>query len=114
LPSILSHSSSPSAYPFDRTTVYSPSNIYAAWDDAQYDDIFFSAVKEAQRRITEAALEEGQNIEKAPKYPNYAIYDTPVEEVYGEHLERLQKVKRRIDPLDVMGLSGGFKIRPFE
>jgi hypothetical protein len=60
--------------------------------------------------LTEKALAEGQDIEGAPLYGNYAIYDTPVEKLYGDNLARLRKIKFLVDPLNVMGLAGGWKI----
>jgi len=102
--------SSPSAYPQDRTYGYTPLGILYLWDDAKYDEDFYNAIRESTKVITQAAIEEGQDIQHAPKYPNYALYDTPVEEMYGKkNLERLRELKKRVDPENVMGLAGGFK-----
>ena len=49
-------------------------------------------------------------IKSSPLYPNYATWDAPLERIYGPNLEKLREVKRRVDPDDVMGLAGGFKI----
>lgn len=46
----------------------------------------------------------------AALYPNYAIFDTPVESIYGSNLDRMRKVKAAVDPDNVMGLAGGFKV----
>ena len=102
--------SSPSAYPPDRTYGYTPLGILYSWEDAKYDEDFYNAARESTRRITQAAIEEGQDIQYAPKYPNYAMHDTPLDEMYGEkNLERLRELKKRVDPENVMGLAGGFK-----
>ncbi|KIY62385.1 hypothetical protein CYLTODRAFT_361562, partial [Cylindrobasidium torrendii FP15055 ss-10] len=53
---------------------------------------------------------DGQDLSNAPLYPNYAIFDTPLEKIYGVNLEKLKEVKARVDPENVMGLAGGFKI----
>ncbi|KIJ06536.1 hypothetical protein PAXINDRAFT_80333 [Paxillus involutus ATCC 200175] len=42
-------------------------------------------------------------------YSNYAIVGTPVEEIYGDSLPRLRKIKEAVDPGNVMGLAGGWK-----
>lgn len=42
-------------------------------------------------------------------YPNYATYDTPLEDIYGSHLPRLRSLKLKVDPQNVMGLAGGWK-----
>jgi hypothetical protein len=47
---------------------------------------------------------------EAPLYPNYAIWDTPMDKMYGRNVGTLKEVKRKVDPEDVMGLAGGFKL----
>ena len=56
-----------------------------------------------------AVLADGQDLSHAAVYPNYALFDTPLEEMYGENVARLRKIRAEIDPEDVMGLAGGFK-----
>ena len=45
----------------------------------------------------------------APKYPNYAITGTPLEEMYGANVPKLRALKILVDPTNVMGLAGGWK-----
>jgi FAD/FMN-containing dehydrogenase len=71
--------------------------------------MFHDAVKQSVNQLRTVALSEGQQIEHAPLYPNYAIYDTPLEEIYGDNLPRLRALKKLHDPDNVMGLAGGFK-----
>jgi Berberine and berberine like len=40
---------------------------------------------------------------------NYALFSTPLVDMYGKNVERLREIRRAIDPEDVMGLAGGFK-----
>ena len=56
-----------------------------------------------------AVVADGQDLSHAAVYPNYALFDTPLEEMYGENVARLRKIRAEIDPEDVMGLAGGFK-----
>ncbi|KAH9168083.1 hypothetical protein EDB89DRAFT_1994255 [Lactarius sanguifluus] len=42
--------------------------------------------------------------------PNYALFDTPLEDIYGANLPRLRAIKQAVDPKDVMCLAGGFKL----
>jgi hypothetical protein len=67
------------------------------------------AIREAGDNLRAAALEDGQDIEHAAVYPNYALFDTPLEDMYGNHVPRLRALRRAVDPEDVMGLAGGFK-----
>jgi hypothetical protein len=56
------------------------------------------------------AVADGQPVENASHYVNYALYGTPVENIYGDNLGRLREIKAAVDPQDVMGLAGGFKL----
>ncbi len=62
------------------------------------------------KQITAAAVADGQAIEDVALYPNYALFDTPLERIFGGNVERLKVIKARVDPDDVMGLAGGFKL----
>ena len=108
LPTILTHGP-PTAYPPDRKTAFSPFPIYMSWDPEkpEKDAELLKAMKMMSKRLQEAAEKEG--IEVGPKYPNYAISGTPLEEMYGQNIERLKKTKARIDPKNIMGHAGGFK-----
>ncbi len=59
--------------------------------------------------IRAAALADGQNVSHAAKYVNYALFGTPLEDMYGGNVERLREIRAAIDPEDVMGLAGGWK-----
>jgi hypothetical protein len=56
-----------------------------------------------------AAIKDGQDLRGAAPYPNYALFGTPLEEMYGHHLGRLRKISRKYDPKGIMGLTGGWK-----
>jgi hypothetical protein len=60
--------------------------------------------------VTAAAIADGQNLTNAARYPNYALFDTPLEDLYGANLPRLRTIKKVIDPENVMDLTGGFKL----
>ena len=114
LPETYTHNTSPSAYPpsSSRSLGLLPLNIYFAWavDLLDSDSFFHDAVKQSAAHILNVALSEGQeNIENAPIYPNYAIFDTPLQNMYSENVPTLQSLRERIDPDNVMYLTGGFK-----
>lgn len=63
--------------------------------------------------IKAAASEEGiyTDAEAFPAYPNYALFDDPVEELHGPtNAARLRVLRQKYDPNRVMGLAGGFDI----
>ncbi|KAF9460196.1 hypothetical protein BDZ94DRAFT_1324266 [Collybia nuda] len=109
LPDLFSHNTTPSAYPPNRSIGLSPLNIYYAWLDPKFDSDFHQAARDTAASIRNAAIVESQDIIGAPPYPNYAIFDTPLEQMYGSGLAGLKTLKASVDPTNVMGLAGGFK-----
>jgi len=88
-----------------------PLNIYYAWILPLSDNVFQDAIRQSAARIRYAAVAEDQALSQdAPVYPNYAIFDTPLSQLYGGNLPFLKSVKAIVDPNNVMGLAGGFKI----
>jgi len=99
----------PSAYPPDRSRVCFPSVLIFSWSSSSLDKIMTRAIRESADSLRAAALKNGQDVEHAAVYPNYALFDTPLEDMYGKNVPRLRALRRSIDPEDVMGLAGGFK-----
>jgi hypothetical protein len=100
-----------SAYPPDRSHTILPSNLLVAWNDKSLDKdkYVYNSVRSLSASIIEAGIEDGQDLKKAAHYPNYAVYGTPLEKMYGKNVKRLREIKRKYDPFRVMDLTGGFK-----
>ncbi|EIW53224.1 FAD-binding domain-containing protein [Trametes versicolor FP-101664 SS1] len=110
LPSIFSHSAEgSSAFPPSRAKGLLPLNIYYAWGLDLADDAMHDAARQSAAHLTQVVLAEGQDVADAALYGNYAIFDTPLERIYGGNLARLQALKAQYDPENVMGLAGGWK-----
>jgi FAD/FMN-containing dehydrogenase len=109
LPSLFSHSTSPSAYPPNRSQGLLPLNLDFGWTDPSMDDAFHKAIRHSAASIKAKAIADGQDVASAALYGNYAISDTPLKDIYGSNLARLKRIKETYDPRDVMGLAGGFK-----
>ncbi|KAI9465691.1 FAD-binding domain-containing protein [Lactarius psammicola] len=105
---LLSHGT-PSAYPPDRSRVIFPSVINYLWTNASLDATMARALRQNTDLARAAVLADGQNVSHAAIYPNYALFDTPLKDMYGANVPRLRKIRAKIDPEDVMGLAGGFK-----
>ena len=110
LPSLLSHNSSPSAYPPSRSKGLLPLNLYFSWSPASSDRAFHDAIRASAAAIKAKAIALGQDVANAFVYSNYALFSTPLENIYGQNLPRLRSIKEQYDPRDVMGLAGGFRL----
>lgn len=85
-------------------------NIFFEWENPAYDANYLAAITETATRLRNLVGEEqGLGYEYYPKYNNYAVFTTPVSDIYGENLPFLRELKRRYDPEGVMDLAGGWK-----
>ena len=98
-----------SAYPPDRSHAIFQTVITLEWFGPSLDESMASMLRHISSTIRAAALADGQNVSRAAKYVDYALFGTPLEDIYGENMERLREIKAAIDPEDVMGLVGGWK-----
>ena len=105
---LFSHGSG-SAYPPDRSLAVFPSVVSVEWFNSSFDNEMASTLRQISNAIHTVALSDGQNVTHAAKYVNYALFSTPLEEMYGGNVERLREIRAAIDPQDVMALAGGWK-----
>ena len=105
---LFSHGSG-SAYPPDRSHAILPSSLTLQWSNASLDEMMAFVLRNISTTIHAAALADGQNVSHAAVYPNYALFGTPLEDMYGGNVERLRKIRAAIDPEDLMGRTGGWK-----
>ncbi|PBK85330.1 FAD-binding domain-containing protein [Armillaria gallica] len=103
LPGLLTHApAGSSAYPGSRDHTVFPSIVGLQWVSQSEDDVFLDAARQTAEKLGVA----GESI-----YPNYAIYDAPVVDMYGEEgVKRMEATRERVDPYGVMLLTGGFKV----
>ena len=75
------------------------------------DEAFINGQIQQAQFITQLADSEGQGASNLSLYPNYALSSVSVESLYGAaNLQRLESIKSVIDPQNIMGLAGGFKV----
>ncbi|KAJ6519121.1 FAD dependent oxidoreductase, partial [Mycena sanguinolenta] len=108
LPSAYLIGKTPTAYPPDRSQNIHPMNIYYAWMNSSFDEVMLRTSQASASHLKQVTAANG--ILGSAMYPNYALFGTPVEDLYGQNFARLQEIKRSVDPFDVMGLAGGFKL----
>ena len=89
---IFSHGSD-SAYPPDRSHAIFPTVVAAIWSNASLDETMAFALRNISNTIQAAALADGQNVSHAAVYPNYALFGTPLEDMYGGNVERLRQIR---------------------
>ncbi|KAF8260165.1 FAD-binding domain-containing protein [Lactarius quietus] len=99
----------PSAYPPDRSRTILPSVLIISWNDESLDQYMYDSLRSLSASILEAGIKDGQDLKDAAVYTNYAVYGTPLEEMYGKNVKRLREIKKKYDPFHVMDLAGGFK-----
>ena len=100
---------SDSAYPPDRSQPVFPAVLAFEWSNSSLDDTAAFGLRSFSDAVRDVALADGQNVSHAAKYPNVALFGTPLEDMYGGNVERLRKIRAAVDPTDVMGLTGGWK-----
>ncbi|KAG8219432.1 hypothetical protein J3R82DRAFT_357 [Butyriboletus roseoflavus] len=106
LPNVYNHTTLPSAWPGSRASPFSPLSIVFGWTgNGTTDDVMIKGMKQGAANLQAKALA----TEQLPLYGNYALADTPLEAMYGVNVERLKRMKKEVDPENVMGLAGGFK-----
>jgi hypothetical protein len=79
------------------------------WSNASLDNTMADLLRDGAKTIHGVAIADGQNLTDAAVYVNYALFDTPLEDMYGANVARLHAIKAKIDPEGVMDLAGGFK-----
>lgn len=100
------------AYPHpNSSTPLFPIQFQFSWLSPADDALFIDAIKSTQKAILQLALDEGQNVGGAKQilYPNYAIDNTPLRNLYGTNVAQLRKIRKAWDPRNVMYCAGGFK-----
>jgi hypothetical protein len=100
------------AYPHvPSATPLLPVLVQFGWQLPSDDDFFIDEIKLAVDSIMQVALNQDKNVNGTIKirYPNYALETTPLSEMYGGNVPRLQRIRRAWDPDNVMNLTGGFK-----
>ncbi|KIK68516.1 hypothetical protein GYMLUDRAFT_237560 [Collybiopsis luxurians FD-317 M1] len=74
------------------------------------DNQFNCSVQQNAGQITKVSLAESQSgVDIAPIYPNDVIYDTSLEVLDGDNIARMQSIKAKVDPNNVMSFTG-FKL----
>ena len=67
-------------------------------------------MEESIKRLAVVARADGLFIHDPPvMYGNDANAKTPLVDIYGENLPKLRALQDKIDPNNIMGLSGGYK-----
>ncbi|KAI0260002.1 FAD-binding domain-containing protein [Gloeopeniophorella convolvens] len=99
----------PSAYPPSRSQLFLPSSIYFGVTDESLDKKVRDAMRTSARTLHEIGIKEGQKLQDASPYVNYALIGTPLEWMYGQNLPRLRELRQKYDPDDIMRLAGGWK-----
>ena len=87
-----------------------PIIVQFGWDLPSKDEYFIDQIQSLANSLLQATLHDGQGGElRQIRYPNYALDNTPLSEMYGDNVDRLRTIRQSWDPDNVMCLAGGFK-----
>ncbi|KAH9953746.1 FAD-binding domain-containing protein [Russula dissimulans] len=106
---LFSYSTTPSAFPPDRSRALLPTNLYFAWTSSERDADVAALLRESTNTVLASAIADGQDVANAAVYGNYALFGTPIESLYGTNVQQLKDIRSVVDPTGVMALAGGFK-----
>ncbi|KAI6097199.1 FAD-binding domain-containing protein [Pisolithus sp. B1] len=109
MPTALKCNSTPSAWPPMHKEPIVPIVLSFGWTSEFSDDMMHGLIRQSTSTLFDKAVSLGQGVKDAPLYSNCALFDTPLERMYGNNVERLRKIKNQVDPHRVMNLAGGFK-----
>ncbi|KAF7441303.1 hypothetical protein PC9H_001652 [Pleurotus ostreatus] len=104
------NNSKPAAWPHSRDRVIVPLSAYFLWEGQENDEFWSVRMQTTLNNIKAVARREGYIYEDSPEYPTLAFGTTNAEEIYRENLDKLVAIRKKYDPDNVMGLTGGFKI----
>ncbi|KAL1673687.1 hypothetical protein EV122DRAFT_254991 [Schizophyllum commune] len=112
VPNYLSHAPEhSSAFPPSRKTRILPTAIAVGWTSPSLDAKGMQVTKDLGTALSAYASDvDNQDLSGYYIYPNYALADVRVEDMYGDNLEKMREVRERIDPNGLMALAGGFKV----
>ncbi|KAG1907753.1 uncharacterized protein F5891DRAFT_1180783 [Suillus fuscotomentosus] len=109
LPSMFDTSTS-AAWPHERGRPNGPLLACFQWEGESNDSFWIGMMKQILQSIQKVAEAEGCTNDKLPKYCNTSLADTPVQDIYKEHLPKLIAIRAKYDPNNMMGRTGGFRI----
>ncbi|CAA7271051.1 unnamed protein product [Cyclocybe aegerita] len=98
-----------SAYPHSPDRQVTPCNPWITFSDNADADYFHALLRKMSDAIQAFAVAQGQSRWDDIHYPNYALADTPLNLLYGSNVPQLKRLRRAVDPKNIMGLTGGYK-----
>jgi len=112
LPNLMNYTHTAAYSLFASSTLLLPVFFQFSWTNASDDNDFVDAIRLSRNNLYQAALDQGQTINGSQQiqYPNYALDDAPLSQIYGSNLARLRSIRKAWDPNNIMYLTGGFKL----
>ena len=111
-PDIFNESPQGAAWPHKPHMPNGPVLFYFRWKSEVDEQFWLKIMTDTLDTLRRFAISEGLATANTPYYSNLCLESMSVSDIYRENLGNLRRVKAIYDPSDVMGLTGGFKIRP--
>ncbi|OJA16046.1 hypothetical protein AZE42_05488 [Rhizopogon vesiculosus] len=111
LESVYTHAETQTAFPSLRDSSQGSSfiNVFFGWTNPNDDNTMIQLGEQSVAYMKQFVASQGQDVGDALLNPNNAPPNTPMANMYGDALERLQSIKLAVDPTHVMNLAGGWK-----
>ncbi|KAG1869490.1 hypothetical protein F4604DRAFT_1926884 [Suillus subluteus] len=109
LPSMFDTSTS-AAWPHNKGQPNGPLFVSFQWEGESNDKYWIGLMVQTLRSIRKMAEAEGCTNDNLPNYCNTSLADTPVKDIYKNHLSKLMTIRAKYDPDNLMGRTGGFRI----
>jgi hypothetical protein len=61
--------------------------------DKSLDKYMYDEMRTLSASLINAGIKDGKDLEDAAHYTNYALYGTPLKQMYGGNVKRLRKIK---------------------
>ena len=102
--------SPPSAWPHTKGNPSGPLVINFKWEGQENDQFWLPAIENFTAGLLRLAVDQGCTTSDAAQYYNLSLDNVTAFDIYRGNMTQLQGLRRKYDPQNIMGRTGGFRI----